>query len=303
MRACRAGLVGGLVISCAVVVPAPAGAHSLAPKGRIIFTSNRGGNDDVYVMNADGTNQVRLTTAPGSDWSGAWSPDYRWIAFYSDRDGNRQIYLMRQDGSGQRRVTSTSTCDWYPDWTPDGQQVVFQRAPASDCIADSDIVLRDLRSGAETTFEPDNGFSDDTPMVSPDGSKIAFASDRSGTFDIWVMNIDGSGLTRLTSDPLVDWGPKWSTDGSQILFTRFDVSPGCCHGDIYVMNSDGSGVTLLNGGDGPWQHPTWSPNGKMIALTLCCDWSYDIGIMSLDGTKTRYVSQNSAVDHSPDWGK
>jgi len=80
--------------------------------------STRDDNDDIYVMNADGSGQTRLTDNPARDWAATWSPDGRLIAFRSDRDGSWEIYVMNADGSGQTRLTDNPADDWFPTWSP-----------------------------------------------------------------------------------------------------------------------------------------------------------------------------------------
>ena len=88
--------------------------------GRILFDSYRDGNDEIYVMNADGSSQENLTNNPASDVSPAWSPDGAKIAFHSDRGGNYQIYVMNADGSGETNLTNNNSgFDGYPAWSPE----------------------------------------------------------------------------------------------------------------------------------------------------------------------------------------
>ena len=93
--------------------------------GRIAFESIRDGNLEIYVMNADGSNQTRLTDNPASDSDPTWSADGQKIAFASNRDGNWQIYIMNADGSNQTRLTNNQADDAYPAWSPDGQRIAF----------------------------------------------------------------------------------------------------------------------------------------------------------------------------------
>ena len=101
---------------------------SWSPDGkRIAFVSHRDekGKYDIYVMDADGKNQQRLTENPGYDRDPSWSPNGERIAFVSDRDGNKEIYLMDADGKNQRRLTRNPSPDTNPSWSPDGQRIVF----------------------------------------------------------------------------------------------------------------------------------------------------------------------------------
>ena len=136
-----------------------------------------------------------------------------------------------------------------------------------------------------------------TPAWSPDGSKIAFGSDRGGNSGIYTMNADGSGATRLTTDPAVRGLPAWSPDGSKIAFVR--------SGDIYTMNADGSGFTQLTSGPEGDSRPSWSPRGNEIAFERSY-WDPNtatsvtsIYLVDTDGTDVRQLVANHAG--SPDW--
>jgi hypothetical protein len=96
---------------------AQAAATAWAQAGRIAFASNRDGNFEIYVMNADGSGVTRLTNNPANDWP-SWSPDGKRIAFDSNRDGNFEIYVMNADGSGQTNLTNNQAEDWGPSWSP-----------------------------------------------------------------------------------------------------------------------------------------------------------------------------------------
>jgi hypothetical protein len=97
---------------------AQAAATAQAQAGRIAFVSNRDGNWEIYVMNADGSGVTRLTNNPANDLRPSWSPDGKHIAFVSNRDGNLEIYVMNADGSGQINLTNNPAEDWFPSWSP-----------------------------------------------------------------------------------------------------------------------------------------------------------------------------------------
>ena len=161
--------------------------------------------DGMWVMNADGTDPVKLTDDLGLDYQAAWSPDGSRIAFMRETDSGQDIYVVDSDGSDMRALTSTgwSQAEEHPTWSPDGTRIVFDvvSGPTSShglygMSADGSGVTR-LADGR-------------APSWSPDGSQIAFASSRDGNNEIYVMNADGSEQTRLTNSDASDLYPVWS---------------------------------------------------------------------------------------------
>ncbi|HRQ14011.1 MAG TPA: DNRLRE domain-containing protein [Promineifilum sp.] len=256
---------------------------------KIVFSSTRlGSQQDIYVMNPDGSNQTRLTTASAHDVDPAWSPDGTKIAFASRRNQYQyDIYVMNPDGSGQTRLTTDLGRDEMdPAWSPDGTQIAF--------VNDNDGITIMNADGSGSM--PLTAEDDENPSWSPDGAKIAFC--RGG--DIMVMGVDGNNLTNLTNNPSVDCYPEWSPDGTKIVYVRY-LADGA---EIFVMNADGSGQTRLTNNPGGDFAPAWSPDGTKIVFN---SWNSDIGgyiaMMDADGgNKTVVSTYNDMVDYSPDWG-
>jgi Tol biopolymer transport system component len=119
MKSRRWTVAGLVTVAVLVIALATTLRPSLAAfpgaNGKIIFTSDRDGNDEIYVMNTDGSGQTNLTNNPATDSRPAWSPDGLKIVFTSSRDDNSEIYVMNADGSGQTRLTTNPATDISPD--------------------------------------------------------------------------------------------------------------------------------------------------------------------------------------------
>ena len=152
-----------------------------SPDGRkLAFVSERDGNGEIYVMNADGSAQENLTRQPAGDSHPSWSPDGRRIGFVSRRDGNAEIYVMNADGSGLLNLTRAPSDDLDPAWSPDGRAIAF--------VVQKQCVRRPCAAAYETY--------------------------------LYVVNADGSGLRRLTTRPAHLFNPSWSADGKTIRYGR-----------------------------------------------------------------------------------
>jgi Tol biopolymer transport system component len=194
------------------------------------------------------------------------------------------IFTMRLDGSQVTRLGYGPERDLAISWSSDGERIAFfqgigvEGGGRFDMTSDIYTMAADGSDVLQLTDEPG---LDLFPVFSPDGSKIAFNSDRAGTVDIWVMDADGSNpvqVTRFENDSLDDYHPTWSPDGEQIAFIRGEVPPGAA-GKLWVIDADGSnGHVLL---DSPLVYfPAWSPDGTRIAFDVG-DWP-DVRIGTLE---------------------
>jgi len=152
-------------------------------------------------------------------------------------------------------------------------------------------------NGAGLTRLTTHAAYDHGPAWSPDGTKIAFWSNREGNDEIYVMNQDGSAVTRLTNAQSVDFRPRWSPDGTKIIF----VSQRDGNFEIYVMNADGSGQVRLTNDPATDADPAWSPDGSKIAFWSSRDPDGEIYVMNVDGSGVTPLTNNDVQDIQPEW--
>jgi Tol biopolymer transport system component len=241
-----------------------------SPDGKqIAFISARDGANDIYVMQSDGTHVVRLTNALLSlallpqNIDPAWSPDNRQLAFASNRRGHQDIYTMNNDGSHVVRLTDGTAQGKYssaePDWSPDGRQILF------------------------------------TSQVGQYGGDLTTSS--GPTADIYVVDVDGTHLARLTDLAGYVQSPKWSPDGSRIAFVLVKSQT-----DIYIMDADGSNLERVTNNSAYEFDLAWSPDGSRIAFTSGDIYHHNIYIMNADGTQIEKLTDAPGLgDSSPYW--
>ena len=232
------------------------------------------------------------------------------IAFSSTRDGERvgktieerhakEIYIMDYDGENPQRVTSNGSLNLAPSWCPDGRCLLYTAYQSSPSVY-PDIVVQNV-FGQIGSSKPARGSDVNQNYMgdmSPDGTKIVFASARNGAgMDIYVVNRDGSGLRQLTTHKTIDNSPRWSPNGTQIAF----VSDRSESPRIYTMSADGLQQTALPTGCGRADRPTWAPSltGLMIAYTCQSGSGHDIDVYDFSTKQTRRITDSYGTNESP----
>jgi uncharacterized repeat protein (TIGR01451 family) len=281
---------------------------SWSPDGtKIAFTSNRSGNLDIFVMNADGSNPQNITNYFANDYYPAWSPDGSKIVFVSSGRGgtfnNDEICAMNADGSNVVNLTVNQVNDLMPAWSPDGAQIVFN----SDRNGNRDLYSMNADGSNQTRVtvhiaEDSRASWQQTPIATPTPSptpspavngNIAFTRVGPPAERVATINEDGGNQTDLTAGSNAE-DPEFSPDGTRIAFSS--VSNGQFR--IWVMNADGSGSTrLTNSGPRGDDEPTWSPDGSKIAFV----GGGQILVINADGTNEINLSSGRTGDNDPDW--
>jgi Tol biopolymer transport system component len=276
--------------------------------GRIAFSSDAGGNVDIYVMEVPGMQLHRLTTSTGFDFSPTWSPDGSRLAFRSDRDGNDEVYVMNSDGSGQRDLTNNSASDYSPAWSPDGSLIAF--ASSRDDAAGNNVWTMSADGSAPQALTHERGINE-YPQWSPDGSRVAFNCSRGrvlssgvGDFEICVVNADGRGLSHITDAPGVSETAGWSPNGTMIMFSsnrdQDPTSVSAC-GDLFTVGADGSHVVKLTTGPAVDCGGSWARDGHML---FSSDRGHpggnsDLYVMNPDGSDLTRLTQLVDSEQDP----
>jgi Tol biopolymer transport system component len=141
--------------------------------------------------------------------------------------------------------------------------------------------------------------TEESPMVERD--RIAFVSERDGNAEIYTMKLDGSSQINLTQSPSEDFWPRWSSDGSKIIFHSYEVNDLGGNAEIYIMDADGKNWTRITRQESADKFPDWSPDGKRIVFASDRDGDYEIYTMSKDGTQIVQLTDNPARDYFPMW--
>ena len=250
---------------------------------RVTFMSDRDGNLEVYVSNIDGSNPVNISNNSADDGWAVWSPTSEKIAFLSTRDGKTDVYVSNSDGSNLLNLTNT------PDhnetaiaWSPDGTTLVYiswtvKSTPNPYTTGDEKLMLVNVNGSNKVEISAAVGTDlDIAPEWSHDGSRIAFTSDQdtdvSRNLDIYIVNKDGTGLRRFTTQDAQDYYPTWSPDDSQLVFItrrwggddlmiKPVVGTGNVGAEFSGRVSDEILLTLNPNDD--WQ-PIWTKDGKRI---------------------------------------
>ncbi len=235
--------------------------------GRTTFTVS----SKIYVMNADGSNATPLTSSAG-DQQPSWSPDGTKIAFVSGRDGNDEIYVMNADGSNQTRLTSNASFDFDPTWSPDGTKIAFTSTRdfpgITGNIANGFEVYVMGADGSNPIRLTNNSASDVQPSWSPDGTRIAFTTQRTGLPLVFVMNANGSNQVNITQSTTLDSAdPEWSPDGTTIAFTSFNRVGQTNAGEVFFMNADGSNIRRITTASFDEHDLSWQPLGTTPSPT------------------------------------
>jgi len=275
---------------------------------KIVASRQEPGNTakEIYTMDWDGTNFFPVTSDKTISISPAWSNKgdkiaYTTFQFHKANKVRNSDLFVYEPGTGKRYMVSyrkgiNSGAAFMPNDLFMLLTLSYQGNPDIYKMSADGATLEALTNGP-------NRAANVEPAISPDGKTLAFASDRSGRPMIYLMNMDKTGLKRLTMAGKFNASPAWSPDGKTLAFAGQDQN----HFDIFTINIDGTNLKRLtdakkpNGKAAHNESPSWSPDGRHILFTSDRTGKYQLYIVSPDGTNERRITDDKFSWDKPKW--
>lgn len=258
---------------------------------------------------SDGPNSTPTPTAPSgpASYGKNVSGSNQRILFASNRDLDTELYSIKPDGTDATRLTNSPGIDFLGVWSPDGKRIAFQSQRDNTL---GDIYLMNADGTNVVRLTHDQG-SNQEPSWSKDGSQLVFissrdtdpTSDRGDDMDVYVMNADGSGATRLTNNTTREASPVFSPDGRHIAFVSSRDHLGTDKGELYLMDVDGTHVTRLTHlPDVRVGFPSWDPHSRRLAFSMSLAPAPGIYTLNVDDLGlTRITFGPDGQDDQPTW--
>jgi TolB protein len=269
-----------------------------AASTEIAFISTRTGHREVFVMDADGSNSRPATNSDVIKAFPEWTPNGDGVLYTTYlRGGIQDLYLTSRGPKRAGRIlrdTLPGAPKYRGVFRPDGQEIAV--VASIDGAAD---LFRVGRNGRDIVRLTNNApVIDISPSWSPDSSQIAFASDRTGSPQIYVMDSDGQNTRRLTYQSSYSSAPAWSPDGRWIAYgVRTEGQF-----DLYLTDPSGEVTIPLVVHRGNDQTPSWSPDGRKIVFSSDRRGRADLYVIDVNSGRLRRVTSNVKDNIAPDWG-
>lgn len=299
---CKGSYLAPLLVTATPTPPlaTPTG-HPVTPTSqtisRIAFTTDRDGNQEVYTMNANGTDLCNLTQHPAQDGSPSWSPSLDRLAFVSDRKGSSDIFIMNADGTDVAQLTFGAADEIHPAWSPNGAWIAY----VSNEDGDWEIFLMNVTGGGVMQLTKNTAW-DSYPFWSPDSQRMVFISDRDGNYELYLYDLISHTETRLTNDPASDAFAAWSPIDGKIAFTSArDGALELYLLDLTTVPQRITRLTYTVPASAANRYPSWSNDGVWLAFTSWRDGNAEIYLIRRDGWGMQNLTRHPATDEFPAW--
>lgn len=290
-----------------------------AIKGKVLFVSDRDGNNEIYSIDLNGENAINLSQNPANDYNPNWSPNGKHIAFTSGRTGNQKIYLMDYNGSNQKQLIVNSGTD--PSFAPDGQHIAYS--------SEDDIFIYNLIDSTSRNITNRPNITDFQPTWSPGGKYICYSSIENGeTLNLYIMDNTGKNIKQLTENSGFNHSPHWSPDGKKIIYiSSKPITPiknpvlfmtegnsfyimekgkgfpslTRTQNDLVAIDNTGNNKEILLSNSNNIRTPCWLKNGKQILFTMGTKKNDDIYILNMKNKNDiSRLTSNNKNDYLPD---
>jgi TolB protein len=260
---------------------------------KIVFVSNKNGNEDIFIIDIDGANLTQLTDNTARDVYPVSSPDGKKIAYTSEIGGYWQIVVMEADGSNKVQLTRDPFRSGYPTWSFDGRHIFYE------VYRDGDWEIYRMNSDGSgkkrLTFNSDS--YDWHPSAHPFQYQVLYESGPGGNEKLYLMDEDGSNKDRVSDNGMRMRTPTYSPDGSEIAFMGYEGN----NHFIYLMDSDGENIKRLTGDISKCGHPEYSPDGEFIVFQGIVDGQEEIFIINSDGSNLKRLTNIPGNDWDADF--
>ncbi len=258
---------------------------------KIVFTSNKNGNEDIFSMNLDGSELTQLTDHPGMDAYPSVSPNGEKIVYTSDIDGSWQLVLINWDGTEKVQITNNREKNGYPAWSFDSRYIFFEM------YIDGDWELYRMDSDGSNvkrlTFNPN---ADDWhPYSHPFQCKVFYESGTVGHEDIYIMDCDGENIKKVSENNRRKRIPAISIDAKLIAFMGYEGN----NRNIFIMDNNGENIQKLTDNPENCGHPDISPDNAYITYEGLVNGQNEIFIMNIDGSNKIQLTDIPGHDWDP----
>jgi TolB protein len=260
---------------------------------KIVFTSNRSGNDEIYIMDYDGFNQTRLTFNKVKDYMPAWSADGKKIAYTSYRGTQAGLYILNPFEGTISEIENRGT-NFAPAFSPDGRKLAFC-STLEEGNSEIYVANSNGKNIKRLTF---NKGADVAPSWSPTSREIAFTSDRGGTPQIYIMDAEGTNVRRVSFGGTYHDAPAWAPTGDRIAYvSRVDQIF-----DLYILNLRTHQIVKQTESFARNESPCWSPDGRHLLFTSNRTGRIQIYSIDYDGQNLRRLT-NEGDNKLPNWSR